>query len=115
MQVPVEITFQHCAPSEQIRAEIARQVKRLEKVSPRITSCNIVVGGPQTRHRQGDLFKVALRIAMPGHNEVVVDRSRGNAPEREHALVAIRNAFDAAVRQKHNERKHGPHAYYGQL
>jgi L-ribulose-5-phosphate 4-epimerase len=23
--------------------------------------------------------------------------------------------LDAAVRQKHNERKHGPHAYYGQL
>jgi L-ribulose-5-phosphate 4-epimerase len=22
--------------------------------------------------------------------------------------------LDAAVRQKHHERKHGPHAYYGQ-
>ena len=36
---------------------------------------------------------------MPAHNEVVVDKSHADAPEREHALVAIREAFDAAVRQ----------------
>ena len=99
MQVPIEIAFQHCAPSEQIRSEIGRQVKRLEKFSPRITSCNVVITGPQTRHRQGDLFKVELRIAMPEHKEVVVDKTHGDAPEREHALVAIREAFDAAIRQ----------------
>ena len=98
MQVPIEITFQHCAPSEQIRSEIARQVMRLEEFSARITSCKIVISGPQTRHRQGDLFQVDLRIAMPGH-EVIVDKTHGDAPEREHALVAIREAFDAAVRQ----------------
>ena len=99
MQTPVEITFRHCTPSEEIRSEIDRQVKRLEEFSPRITSCKIVINGPQTRHRQGDLFQVDIRIAMPGNNDVVVDKSHGDAPEREHALVAIRDAFDAAVRQ----------------
>lgn len=99
MQAPIEITFQHCAPSEQIRSEIDRQVKRLEEFSPRITSCNIVISGPQTRHRQGVPFKVDLRIAMPGHKEVVVAKTHGDSPEREHALVAIRAAFDAAIRQ----------------
>ena len=99
MQTPVEIVFRHCEPAEEIRAEIARQVRRLEKFSPRITSCHVVVSGPQTRHRTGGVFDVELRIAMPEHNDVVVDKSHGDAPEREHALVAIREAFDAAVRQ----------------
>jgi len=58
-----------------------------------------MVTGPETRHRRGGLFEVELRIAMPEHNDVVVDKFHGDAPQREHALVAIRYAFDAAVRQ----------------
>ncbi len=99
MQTPVEIVFRHCEPSEEIRDEIAAQLRRLEKFSRRITSCRIVVNGPQTRRRNGDLFQIELRIAMPGHKEVVVDQRNGGAGEREHAPVAIREAFAAAARQ----------------
>ena len=99
MQVPIEIMFQHCEPSEAVRSEIAKQVKRLEKFSARITSCHVVVTGSETRHRSGDLFKIDVRVAMPQHNDVIVTRSHGDAPEREHPLVAIRHAFDVAVRQ----------------
>jgi len=99
MQAPIEIAFQHCKPSEEIRAEVAKQAKRLEKFSDRITSCHVAIAGPQTRHRQGELFKIDIRIAMPEHHDVMVTMARGDAPEREHPLVAIREAFDAAVRQ----------------
>ena len=99
MQTPVEIAFRHCEPSEEIQAEIAAQVQRLEKFSPRITSCHVVVNGPETRHRRGDFFHIELHIAMPEHKDVVVDRRNGHAGEREHALVAIREAFAAAARQ----------------
>ena len=83
LQTPVDIAFRHCGPSEEIRSEIAAQVQRLEKFSPRITSCRVVVTGPQTGHRRGG-FEVELRIAMPKHNEVVVDKSHADAPERGH-------------------------------
>jgi cold shock CspA family protein/ribosome-associated translation inhibitor RaiA len=99
MQAPVEIAFRHCEPSEEIRAEIAAQVERLEKFSSRITSCRVVVNGPQTRHERGDLFKIQLRVSMPERKDVVVDQRQGDAGEREHALVAIREAFAAAARQ----------------
>ena len=99
MQTPVEMAFRHYEPSDQVRAEITAQARRLEKFSPRITSCRVVVTGPNGRRRTGDLFHVVLRIAMPGRKDVIVDRQHGDAPEHEHALVAIRNAFDAAVRQ----------------
>ncbi len=58
-----------------------------------------MVAGPETRYRRGGLFEVELRIAMPEHNDIVVDTLHGDAPQHEHALVAIRDAFDAAVRQ----------------
>ncbi len=106
MQVPVEIAFRHCEPSEEIRSEIATQVRRLEKFSPRITSCHVVVAGPQTRHRHGDQFSVEIRVAMPEHSDVVVDKSHRDKPEREHAQVAIKEAFDAAIRQIEDVQRH---------
>jgi hypothetical protein len=59
----------------------------------------VAIAGPQTRHRQGGPFKIDVRIAMPERRDVIVTKSHGDAPEREHPLVAIREAFDAAVRQ----------------
>ena len=93
MQVPVEIAFRRCEPSGEIRSEVAKQVRRLEKFSPRIRSCHVMVTGPETRRRRGGLFEVELRIAMPEHNDVVVNKLHGDAPQREHALVAIRDCF----------------------
>src|SRR5208283_1538600 len=96
MQTPVEIAFRHYQPSDEARAEIAAQTRRLEKFSSRITSSHVVVTGPQNRRRNGDLFQVALRIAMPNHKDVIVDRRHNDAPDHEHVLVAIRRAFEAA-------------------
>jgi len=98
MQTPPEIAFHHFEPSDAIRAEIANQLERLEKFSGRLTSCHVAVT-KTSRHRQGDLFHVSLRVAMPGRKDVVVDRPHGDAREHEHAAVAIRDAFDDAVRQ----------------
>ena len=39
------------------------------------------------------------RIALPNHKDIIVDQCCDDAPEREHALVAIREAFAAARRQ----------------
>ena len=88
MQTPVAPRLSALRAVGRIRAEIALQLERLEKFSPRITSCRVVVNGPQTRHRRGDLFQVELRIAMPEHKDIVVDSRHGDAPEREHPLVA---------------------------
>ncbi len=41
----------------------------------------------------------SFEIAMPNHKDIIVDRCRDEAPDREHALVAIREAFGAARRQ----------------
>ncbi len=99
MQAPTEIAFRHYEPSDEARGEIDREVKRLEEFGPRITSCNVVVEGPSARRRQGGLFKVDLRIAMPERKEIVVSKTHFHAHEREHPLVAIREAFDEAIRQ----------------
>ncbi|HEY1940926.1 MAG TPA: cold shock domain-containing protein [Roseiarcus sp.] len=89
MQTPVEVAFQHCEPTDEIPGKFGR----------RLTSCHVVVSRPQARHRTGNLFQVDIRVAMPDHRDVIVDRGRRRAPEHQRVLVAIRDAFDAAVRQ----------------
>jgi cold shock CspA family protein/ribosome-associated translation inhibitor RaiA len=99
MQVPLEIAFQSCEPSEEIRSEIERHAARLEKFSDHITACHVTVTAPATRHRQGNLFTIHIRVAMPQHKDVIVTKSHGDVAEHEHVLVAIKDAFGLAQRQ----------------
>jgi len=99
MQAPVEIAFRRFEPSDEIRSEIGRQISRLEKFGPQITSCNVVIEGPPARRRRGALFKVNLRIAMPPRRKIVISKAHDDSPEREYAVVAVRQAFDEAIRQ----------------
>jgi hypothetical protein len=36
---------------------------------------------------------------MPQHKDIIVDRTHGDSPEHEHAVVAIKDAFALAQRQ----------------
>jgi ribosomal subunit interface protein len=99
MQVPLDISFQNMDVSEALRAEVERQAQRLEKFHDRITSCHVTVAAPGTRHRQGDLFEVAIRIAMPQHKDIIVNKTHSDVPEHEHLAVAIKDAFALAQRQ----------------
>jgi cold shock CspA family protein len=99
MQVPLDITFENSEPSEAIRSDVEKHAKRLEKFHDRITSCNVAVIAPQTRHRKGGLFKIDIRISMPEHKDILVTKTHDDAPEHEHVAVAIKDAFDTAQRQ----------------
>ncbi len=102
MQVPLEITFQNSEPSETIRSEVERQAKRLEKFYDRITSCHVTIVAPTMRRRKGELFAINIRVAIPQHKDILVSKTHGDAPEHEHVMVAIKDAFAAAQRQIHN-------------
>ncbi|MFZ0557873.1 MAG: HPF/RaiA family ribosome-associated protein [Methylovirgula sp.] len=95
MQVPLEIAFRHCQPSESIKAEIESEARRLEKFFDRITSCRATVIAPNRRH---GAYKIDIYIAMPGHKDIVV-QTRDDVEEHQYVSVAIRGAFDAAQRQ----------------
>lgn len=99
MQVPLDITFRNSEPSEAIRSEVEKQAKRLEKFHDRITSCHVTVIAPTMHRRHGDLFKIDICVAMPQHKDILVSKAHGDAPEHEHVMVAIKDAFAVAQRQ----------------
>ncbi len=99
MQIPAEIVYKHCEPTDELQAAVSKQIERLERFSKRITSCRVVVSAPAARHRQGGHYEVDIRIALPGRKDVIVAERHGDAPELEHPQVAIKRAFDVAVRE----------------
>jgi cold shock CspA family protein/ribosome-associated translation inhibitor RaiA len=126
MHIPLDIAYENgLEASPSLQARIEREAAKLEKFSHRITGCHVALVGRSGKRRQGDLFKVRLRLSVPGGTDIVVDRN----PEADHAhedpYVALRDAFNAARRrlQDHARRFSGavkhhetpPHGRVGRL
>jgi len=95
MQTPVQIEFQGMDPSEALRNEIVRHVSGLEQRYARVTSCRVVLKAPGEHHREGGLYEVNIRLALPSGKEVNVDRTPG-ADER-HADIHLLSTTHSSV------------------
>jgi ribosomal subunit interface protein len=109
MQIPLEIAFKNMEKSEAVEARIKEKAeKKFERYAGRITSCRVVVEAPPKHQVHGSCFDVRIDIHVPGE-ELVVTREGNKDPAHTDVYVAIRDAFDAAVRQldDHARRKNG--------
>ncbi len=61
-------------------------------------ACRVVVETPHRRHHQGMLYHVRIDLTVPG-GELALSREPAAHHAHEDVFVAIRDAFDAAVRQ----------------
>jgi ribosomal subunit interface protein len=108
MQIPLEIAFKNMERSDAVEARIREKAeKKLDRFAGRITSCRVLVEAPHRHHHTGYTFDVRIDIHVPGE-ELVVTRESTD-PAHSDVYVAIRDAFDAAVRQLdgHTSRKNG--------
>jgi len=107
MQRPLEIRFRQMEPSPAIEARIREKAAALERFSERITGCRVIVEQEHRHHRQGNLFRVRVEIDAPGR-ELAATHTGPKDHAHEDVQVAIRDAFDAAVRRLEDHvRKHG--------
>ncbi len=99
MQTPVEIDFQGMDARADIRSAIAQHVSELEERYGRLTAGRVALKAPGGHHRNGGLYEVNIRLALPDGREVNVDRT-AQADERQSDLsFAINDAFKRARRQ----------------
>lgn len=106
MQIPLQITFKNMAPSPALESRIREKARKLERFSDRIAGCRVVVEAPHRRHHQGKLYQVSIDITVPPKGDLIVSREHRRDHAHEDAYVAIRDAFDAAIRQlEDHERK----------
>jgi ribosome-associated translation inhibitor RaiA len=99
MQIAPQITFEGSESSDAARAQILREIERLETHNQRITGCRVKVIAPSHKHRHGIGFQVHIWLTVPPHENIVVNHTGSDDARNEHAQVAIKDAFAAARRQ----------------
>lgn len=93
MQIDLKITLRDLPHSDALETHIREKAQKLEKFHSHLTSCRVLVEQPHKHQHQGRHFDVHIDLTVPG-GELVVNRA-----SHEDVYVALRDAFDAAVRQ----------------
>lgn len=105
MQVPLQITFRRMPSSEALEARIRELAERLERFSPQIVRCRVVVEPVSHRRQQGALHDIHIDITLPDE-EISIRRAHPSDHAHEDVYVALRDAFLAARRRlEEYERK----------
>lgn len=116
MQLIPTITFRGIDRSAALESAIEARIGRLETYCPSIMGCRVLVEFVQRHHRTGNRFHVRIDLTVPGEEIVVAHEANLRAtarnvrtekttkgsepdPERKHAYVAVREAFDIARRR----------------
>jgi ribosome-associated translation inhibitor RaiA len=101
MTAGVQVIFKGLDRSDAIEARVREEVERLERFAPRLMSSRIVI--EKTGHKtQGAVYKVRIRLHLPGGREVAITRGdKDHAHEDCH--VAIHDAFWTAGRRLQDE------------
>ena len=99
MEIPLEISFRNMDPSPAVEARIREKAAKLERFHDRIVGCTVVVEAPHRHHHKGKLYSVHIDISVPGKDHLIVDRAKPADQAHEDVYVAVRDAFNAAVRQ----------------
>ena len=99
MESPVQISFEGINESQSVRDTITAQIVKLEELFDHITACRVSVTGPSDRHRNGGLYQVHIRLALPEGREVNVNRSPKVDERLSDLTFAINDAFHRARRQ----------------
>jgi ribosomal subunit interface protein len=98
MDIPLQITFHGLEHSDAIEERIRAKAKELERFAPHIVSCHVTVELASSRHHQGKIFSVHVRLRVPD-GELVASRESGRNHAHEDVYVSLRDAFNAATRQ----------------
>jgi ribosome-associated translation inhibitor RaiA/cold shock CspA family protein len=116
MQLAPTITFRGIKRTAALEAEVVARLRKLETYYQGIMGCRVLVELVQRHHEAGNRYHVRIDLTVPGEELVVAHEASLRAasqdagkekmtklaetdPERKHARVAIREAFDIARRQ----------------
>ena len=116
MQLTPTVTFRGLERSEALESDILTRLRKLDTYYPRMMAGRVLVELVHRHHESGNRYHVRIDLTVPGDRIVVsheaglhataqdVDTERltkaaESDPERKHAAVAVREAFDVARRR----------------
>jgi ribosomal subunit interface protein len=98
MELPVQITFKGLASSPALETRIRAKAAKLARYHERITSIRVLVESTNRHEQLGHAYSVRVDVLIPGA-ELFASREAGHSHEHEGMYVALRDAFEAVLRQ----------------
>jgi ribosome-associated translation inhibitor RaiA len=99
MTTPVEVRFHGIEKSDAIEQRVREKVAKLQKHFQRMTSCRVGIEAPQRTPQKPKVFQIKIEIGMPRREPIVVSHERVGSHAGEELCLAIRDAFEAAMRK----------------
>lgn len=99
MTTPVEVHFHGIEKSDAIEQRVREKVAKLQKYFGRMTSCRVGIEAPQRSPQKPKVYQIKIEIGMPSRQPIVVTHERVGSRANEELHLAIRDAFDAAMRK----------------
>jgi ribosome-associated translation inhibitor RaiA len=99
MTTPVDVHFHGIEKSDAIEQRVREKVAKLQKHFERMTSCRVAIEVPQRTPQKPKVYLIKIEIGMPRRNPIVVTHERIGSHANEELGLAIRDAFEAALRK----------------
>jgi ribosome-associated translation inhibitor RaiA len=101
MTTPVEVHFHGVEKSEAIEQRVRDKIAKLGRHFERMTSCRVGIEVPQRTAQRPKVYQIKIEIGVPRRRPIVVRHERvgSNDNRSEELSLAIRDAFEAALRK----------------
>jgi putative sigma-54 modulation protein len=99
MSTPIEVHFHGIDKSEAIEGRVRDKVAKLEKHCGRMTRCRVVLEAPHRSPTKPKVFQIKIEINLPHRRPIVVTHEREGSHASTELRLAIRDAFEAALRK----------------
>jgi ribosome-associated translation inhibitor RaiA len=99
MPTQVEVHFHGIEKSDAIERRVRDKVAKLQKRFERMTSCRVAIEVPQRTPQRPKVYQIKIEIGVPRRKAIVVSHERIGGHANEELGLAIRDAFDAALRK----------------
>ena len=99
MDTPLEIHFHGIEKSDAVEQRVREKVGKLAKHFDRITRCRVVLEAPHRSPQKPKVYQIKIELGMPGRRPVVVCHEREGSHASEELGLALRDAFEAALRK----------------
>jgi ribosome-associated translation inhibitor RaiA len=99
MTMPVEVHFHGLEKSTAVEERVREKVDKLAKHFDRMTHCRVVVEAPHRNPQRPKIYQIKIEVGMPGRSPIVVSHERAGSDATEELGLALRDAFEAALRK----------------
>jgi ribosome-associated translation inhibitor RaiA len=99
MDTPVEVHFHGIEKSQAIEQRVREKVSKLAKHFGRMTRCRVVLEAPHRSPQKPKVYQIKIEIGVPSRRPIVVSHEREGSHASEELGLAIRDAFEAALRK----------------